>query len=329
MGDERLLLEHALVADHRALLDPRGPQHVGALTDHAAPQVGQRPDQSVVLDDGPVQEGARFDHDVAADDGELTQLGAGFDLRVVADHQRTAEHRLRMDVGVPSDPHPRRDLKTADLHVDQAVEHIGLDPKEARDGADILPVATHDVAEQGRPGSQELREHVSRPVHRLPGRNVGEYLRFHDVDAGVDRVGEDLPPGRFLEEADDPAVVGRDDDPELQGVRDGLERDRDQRTLLAMVGDQRGQVDVGQRIPADHQKRVVAQRVLCVADAAGRPQRCGFGRVRQMHTQLVAVTEIGPDVGREELHRDHGLIETVPFEQPQHMLHNRPIDDGE
>ncbi len=73
----------------------------------------------------------------------------------------------------------------------------------------------------------------------------------------------------------------------------------------------------------------MAQRVLRVLDAAGGSQRRGLGGVRQAHPQLVAVTEVGADVGGEELQGDHGLVDPVPSQQPQHMLHDRPVDDGE
>ena len=46
-----------------------------------------------------------------------------------------------------------------------------------------------------------------------------EDLGLHDVDAGVDGVGEHLPPGGLLQEALDPPVLVGDDDAELERVR--------------------------------------------------------------------------------------------------------------
>jgi hypothetical protein len=61
---------------------------------------------------------------------------------------------------------------------------------------------------------------------------VLEHLGLEHVDARVDRVREDLAPRGLLQEALDPAVAVRDDDPELERVLDGLEADRDRRAAL-------------------------------------------------------------------------------------------------
>ena len=42
--------------------------------------------------------------------------------------------------------------------------------------------------------------------------------------------------------------------------------------------------------------------------------------------ELVAVTEVGAHQAGQELHRHDGLVEAVPLEQPQHVLHDRPVD---
>jgi hypothetical protein len=63
---------------------------------------------------------------------------------------------------------------------------------------------------------------------------MGEHLGLHDVDAGVDRVGEDLAPGRLLEEALDLAVVIDDHDAELERIRDAGQRDSDEGVVVLM-----------------------------------------------------------------------------------------------
>src|SRR5437764_429732 len=82
-----------------------------------------------------------------------------------------------------------------------------------------------------------------RPV----GRHVLQHLRLEHVDAGVDRVREDLAPGRLLEEALDPSLVVGDDDAELERVLNRLEPDRHCRAALLVKLDQLGQVDVAER----------------------------------------------------------------------------------
>src|SRR5207253_2920450 len=93
--------------------------------------------------------------------------------------------------------------------------------------ADVLPVALADVAVDRAAHLEQEREELLREVVRPVGRHVPQDLRLEHVDAGVDRVREDLAPGGLLEEALDPAVVVGDDDPELERVVDRLEADRD------------------------------------------------------------------------------------------------------
>src|SRR5207247_127489 len=45
--------------------------------------------------------------------------------------------------------------------------------------------------------------------------------------------------------------------------------------------------------------------------------------------ELLAVTEVVPDEGGEELDGDDRLVEAVPFEQSQHVLHDRAVGHRE
>jgi len=83
-----------------------------------------------------------------------------------------------------------------------------------------------------------------------------EHLRLDDVDAGVDRVGEDLTPSRLLQEALDAPLLIDDHHSELEGVRHALERDGDESLPLLVETDHLGQVEVGERIAADDQERL-------------------------------------------------------------------------
>ena len=117
-------------------------------------------------------------------------------------------------------------------------------------GADVLPVALGDVAVDRQALLEQLREHVAGPVDRLARGDVVEDLGLHDVDAGVDGVGEHLPPGRLLQEALHPAVLVDDGDAELERVGDPGQADRDERALVVVELDQVGEVEVGERVAA-------------------------------------------------------------------------------
>ena len=191
--------------------------------------------------------------------------------------------------------------------------------------ADVLPVAVGDPAVQRRAVLQQLGEHVSRPVDDLAGRHVREHLRLHHVDAGVDGVGEDLAPGRLLQESLDLAVVVDDDDAELQRIGHPRQRDRHEGVVVLVELNQIRQVDIGQRVPGDHQERLVPQRVLGVLHAAGGAEWRLLGRVLQAHAEVLAVAEVVPHDRRQELHGHDGLGEPVPAQQPQHVLHDRAV----
>ena len=93
--------------------------------------------------------------------------------------------------------------------------------------------------------------------------------------------------------------------------------------------DQVGEVDVGERVAGDDEEGLVAQRVLGVLDAAGGAERRLLGGVVQRHAELLAVAEVVADQAGEELHGDDDLVEAVPLEQPQDVLHHRPVDHGQ
>ena len=328
-GQVGLRLDHALVADHRAFLDPGGRHHVGVLADDAAAQGDPLPDVDVVVHHRPVQERAFLDHHVAAQHGELAQFGARLHLGVVADADRPGQHRLRVHLGALGHPYPGRHLEPVDIGVHPAGQHVGLDLQVALVGAHVFPVAVGDVAEQRRAPLEQGREHVSGPVHRLPRRDLGQHLGLHHVDPGVDRVREHLPPGGLLQEALDPAVLADDDDAELQRVGHPGQPDGDQRPALLVRPDHGGQVDVGQRVAGDDQERLVAQRVLGVLHAARGAERRLLGGVLQAHAHVLAVPEVVAHQRGQELHGDHGLVEAVPLEQPEHVFHDRLVADGQ
>ena len=309
----------------RGLLDPRPPHHVGVLADHAAAQGDALADEDPVVHHRAVDERALLDHHVGADHAVLAQVRARLDLGVLADGDRAGQHRVRVHLGALGDPDAGRELEPGDVGVDLAVEHVRLRLEVGLERADVLPVLVGHVAEDRGAALQQLGEHVVRPVDRLLGRDLRQHLGLHDVDAGVHRVGEHLPPGRLLQEPLDPAVLVGDHDAELERVGHPGEADRDQRAVVLVEPDHLGQVHVGQRVAGDDQERVVLERVLGVLDRAGRAERRLLRRVLQRHADVLAVAEVVPHQRRQELDGDDRLLHPVPLQQPEHVLHDRPV----
>lgn len=323
--DDGFLADEAFVADDGAVLDPGGAHDVGVLADDAAAQVAVVADVHVVVDHGLVQEGAALDDDVRADDRVLADLHAGFDLGVVPDVERTAQHGVGVHVGAFGHPDSGRDLEAVDLDVDLALQHIGLGLHIALVGAHVLPVALGDIAVDGLSFLHELREDIPGPVHGGIGLDVVEDLGLHDVNARVHGVREDLAPGRLFQEAFDLALLVHDRDPEFQGIGNTGEANGDQAALLLVEGNEVREVEVGERVTGNDEEGVVLQRLFGVLHAAGGAERLLLVGIAQLHAELFAVPEVILDQGGEELDGHDRLIEPVPFQQPEHMLHDRPV----
>ena len=124
-----------------------------------------------------------------------------------------------MHLGAFGHPHARGDLEAVDVDVDLALQDVRLGLHVALVRADVLPVALGDVAVDRLALLHQLREDVAGPVDRHVGLDVVEDLGLHHVDAGVHGVGEDLAPGRLLQEALDLALLVDDGDAEFQRIR--------------------------------------------------------------------------------------------------------------
>ena len=206
------------------------------------------------------------------------------------------------------------------------VEGVEVRLPELVEVADVLPVAVEDVAVERPPHLEQQREELLREVVRPVGRDVAQDLGVEDVDARVDRVREDLAPGRLLQEALDPALLVGDDDPELERVVDRLEPDRHGRALLLVRADELGQVDVAERVAGDDQERLLELRAR-EADRAGRAERRLLDRVLDLHAERLAVAEVAADRLRHEREGHDHLLEAVVLEQLEDVLHAGLADD--
>ena len=154
---------------------------------------------------------------------------------------------------------------------------------------------------------------------------MAQDLRLEHVDAGVDRVGEHLSPGRLLEEALDPAPVVGDDDPEFERVLDRLEADRHRGALRAVEVDDLLQVDVRERVTGDDDERLV-EPVAREPNRARRPERRLLDGVLDVDAERVPVAEVAADRLRQEGDRHDHVLEAVVAEQLDDVLHARLAD---
>ena len=152
---------------------------------------------------------------------------------------------------------------------------------------------------------------------------MGEHRWIKDIDAGVDRVAEDLAPSRLLQKALDPPLVIDHHDAEIQRVLHALECDGDHRAPLLVKGDDVTEIEVGERVAADDDEGVVTETILGELDAAGGPSRRQLDGVVELHADGRAIAEVVTDGFWHEHEGDDRLAETVGGEEFHDVLHAR------
>ncbi len=233
-------------------------------------------------------------NDVAAQHRVGRDARVAVDLGVVADQRRPRHVVERVDVDVLADPDVLAEADAGDVGLDLAVEHVAVGGQILLQVTDVLPVAVDDGAVERLAELEELGEELLAEVVLLPRRDVLEDLGLEHVDAGVDRVGEDLPPRRLLEEALDAPLVVDDDHPEVERVLDAFEGDGHHGATTLVLVDDGAEVEVGEGVARDDDERL-PQLGFGVLDAPRRAQRLLLDRVAQVDTQRLAVAEVAAD----------------------------------
>ena len=206
--------------------------HDRALDERAAADVRGR------VDHGAHRAGALEERGARGQDGVRANLGAGRDPAVVRDQRRPFDLGQVVQLDSFAEPDVAAKPDARDVQLDTLVERVEVRLPVLVEVPDVLPVALHGHPVQRAAHLEQEREELLREVVGPVGGDVLQHLRLEHVHAGVDRVGEDLSPGRLLEEALDASVLVGDHDPELERVLDRFEADRD-RCSLAPGGSRR------------------------------------------------------------------------------------------
>src|SRR5215207_8758596 len=209
---------------------------------------------------------------------------------------------------------------------DALVERVGVRLAILVEVSDVLPVAVEHVAVERSTHLEEKREELFGEVVRAVVRNVRQHLRLEDVDARVDRVGEDLAPRRLLEEPLDAPVLVGDDDPELERVVDRLQPDRHRGAVIAVRVEHRAEIHVAERVARDDEDRLV-ESSRRKPDRAGRAERRLLDRVRDVQPERLPVAKVRADRLRQKRDGDDHVLEAVLLQELEDVLHARLADD--
>ncbi len=324
--DDALLADRAAVADRDALVqtgvrpDVAGLPDDGALHERAAAEVGRG------VDDGARRARVLAQRHARREDGVRPDRRLRRDAAVVPDERRALDGLEIGELHALPHPHVAAQLDPGDVQGDALVEGIEVRLPELVEVADVLPVALRDVAVQRSAHLEEEWEELLREVERPALGHVAQHLGIEHVDAGVDRVREDLAPGRLFEEALDAPVLVGDDDPELEWIVDALQADRHERLLLLMEAHERAEVDVAERVPGDDEEGLV-ERVLRKLDRSGRAHRGLLDGIADRDAMALPRAEVAADRLRHESKRDDDVVEAVLLQELDDVLHAGLADD--
>ena len=324
--DHRLVAEDHLVADRDTLVQTRMRANVAAAPDDRALDDRGTADVGARVDDRARHARVLAQRHAGCEDTVGVDLGVRRDPAVAADEGRPFDLLDAVELDALADPDVAADADAWDLKSDLLVERVEVRLAELVEVADVLPVAVADVAVDRPAHLEQQREELLGEVVRPVLRDVLQHLRLEHVDAGVDRVGEDLAPRRLLEEALDAPVLVGDDDAELERVVNGLEADRHRGPFLAVRRDESSQVDVAERVAGDDEERVVEPTGGAPHGAGGAKRRL-LDRVADVDTEGLAAAEIAPDRLWQESNGDDHVLEAVALEELDDVLHARLADD--
>ena len=324
--DHALAADRHLVADRDALVDADVRAQVATAPDDRALDLRAAPDVRRAVDHRP-DDARAFAHGHARPKhGVRADARAARNAAVATEIRRPLDRVEIVEVHPVPQPDVAADADAGDVQADSLLERVDVRLAELVEVPDVLPVAVEDVPVDRPAHLEEKREELLREVVRPVGRDVLQDLGLEDVDAGVDRVGEDLAPRRLLEETLDAALVVGDDDPELERVLDRLQADRHGCLLLPVERDEARQVDVAEGVAGDDEERVV-EATGGETHGASRAERRFLHRIADVDAEALAVAEVAADRLWQERDGDDDVLEAVELEQFDDVLHARLADD--
>ena len=202
--DDALGADRHLVADRDSLVEPRVRAQVARAADDRALDDRAASDVSARLDDRALDARALAQRRVRAENRVRPDARLARDAAVVPDEGGPFELVEVVELDALADPDVAAELDAGDRELDPALERVVVRLPVLVEVADVLPVAVEHAAVERPAHLEQQREELLREVERPVGRDVPQALGVDHVDARVDRVGEDLPPRRLLEEALDP-----------------------------------------------------------------------------------------------------------------------------
>ena len=327
--DHRPFADAAAIADQGPLEQPGARLDLAAASHHVLGQGRARTDSDLVPEHGVGDNRPVLHHAVVPDDA-VGDARVGLHPGILPDQDGPPKARGEIHPAAIIQPDrlvQALHLASGDLHPYPSGKDVLMGEAVLHQVSHIPPVALGHIAVEPPPLSHHQGEKVLAEIEIPPGGDQVQHGGLQHVDPGVHRIAEHLAPGRLLQEAADPAVRLGDDDAVLERVLHPREQDGEIRIAVAVKGDGRSQVEVGEHVAADDQERTVEEgcRVL---HRPHRPVILDGGDVRHLHPERRPVPEVVLDQRGLEMEQRHKVRDPVPAEQVHDVLHHGLVGHG-
>ena len=260
--------------------------------------------------------------DALAEDDQRADVRAGRDRAAAVDERR--RHDAPVDLHALAHGQVAGAQAVGHGRGDVALEDVERALQVALRSADVQPIGVGGVAEE--PLADELRPDLALDRDVAIGRDEVEHLALEHVGAGGDELRVDLVGAGLLDELRDRLVVVQAHEAVRGGVADRHEREGADRPGRLVLGDLRGEVDVGEHVAVEHQEALV-EKVLGVLERTRRPARLGLLDEAQAQPVLRAVAQHVAHRGGQEAARHDDVVDAVARQPLEHVGDERAVDE--
>ncbi len=233
--DDTAFANDAVVANHSALKNHNLWLEAALAHDYRTTHLAAFANVIVAPDDTALNQRVIVHHRIIAHDSGAVYAHAILDLHLVAQIERAKKMGIGRNFHVIAQINAAAQMLANGLRqLDAPVEHIGIGAMVLLNCAHVAPVALGNVAVEGQLLFQHGREEILGEIKLGVRRDHVQNFGLEHVNARVDRIRDNVAPGRLLEEAYDRAIFGSDNNAILGRVGHARQRHCGQRALFGV-----------------------------------------------------------------------------------------------